>query len=668
MKIENENLAGFLLLSIPIWIFDIDRSRIVWGNDAAMRTWHAHSLDELCSRDLSIEMSVTIKKRLKQFQTDFISSGTEFHEQWSIYPQNRPVSFKMRLTGYILPDGRMGALFEAKELVKDAPESLRSVEALMHTGVMISLYKNDGTVLYRNPAARESVTFYDMPLGERIIDDGELNELIKHISRKGEAKQVLEVLTSTGVRWHEISARRCKDVVTGNDAILLSEVDVSQIKYAQAHSIHIANHDSLTGLPNRSYIFQSFIDYANAREDKSQSAAVIFIDLDNFKDINDTLGHLAGDSLLVEVAHRLTGIVRSTDIVARLGGDEFLILMSGNSIVDEVESLKARLGKTIECPIRIEDKEVRVTASAGVAIFPRHGKDINSLMRNADLAMYSSKAKGRNTFSFYEESMSEAVQRRLDLERDLRRAIELNEFVVYFQPRVCVFSNKIMGAEALVRWKHPSLGILGPDVFIDVCEKLDLIHKLGEFVLIAAAEQQRIWASQGYNLVVSINLSPKQVFGIDFLDVVKNIVERIHCRPEYLEFEITESILLGKSQVNKEIISGLRKMGFTIAIDDFGTGYSNLAYLSQFEVNALKIDKSFIQGIDINKPVAELIVSLCKLMKLTIVAEGVEDCAQLEWAKQHHIDQYQGYLFSKAIDISAFSNLLVLHNGLENIN
>ncbi len=641
-------------ISLPIWIFDIDASAVYWANDAALTMWRSPGLQELCNRDMGSDMSNSVAKRLRQYQSDFVQHGATFSEQWTIYPAGVPVSMNMQLSGFRLTDGRMAMLCESRVIEPERPEALRSVEALLHTGVMITLYDMQGTVLYRNPAARESVPNLNMRMAERFEDVEATERMLALLALNDEATLTLPAYTTRDLRWHEVSVRRCRDAVTGRDAVLMSEVDVTAIKHAQDHSQYLARHDSLTGLPNRSHVMQRFADTLRDLGEGTTEAALVYIDLDHFKDINDTLGHAAGDALLVQVAERLRSITRSSDMVARLGGDEFLILMVSPNIRDEVDRVRQRLSNIVAQPIHIDGTEVVVTPSVGVSFYPEHGHELDALLRNADLAMYSAKESGRNALNVFELSMAQRVQQRLELETELRHALARQEFELHYQPRIDVVSGRVTGAEALIRWNHPQRGLVGPDAFIPTCESTGMINALGDWVFEQAARQQVQWAREGLDLKISINLSPRQFRDPGLLNRFARIVTATAGQPSRLELELTESMLLGVAPHTHETLENLRRMGFSISVDDFGTGYSNLAYLNRFPIQVLKIDKTFVQGLDANRAVAELIVSMCRLMRLHIVAEGVETPAQLAWVQAQGIEQYQGDLFAKPLPANAF--------------
>jgi EAL domain-containing protein (putative c-di-GMP-specific phosphodiesterase class I) len=294
----------------------------------------------------------------------------------------------------------------------------------------------------------------------------------------------------------------------------------------------------------------------------------------------------------------------------------------------------------------------------GVSLYPQDGDDIDTLLRNADLAMYTAKDRGRNGLAFYDAGMSEAVRSRTALEAELRDALELDEIEVYYQPIVDVASGRIVGAEALARWPHPELGMVPPDVFIPICESTGLIRQLGAMVFSAAAQQQADWHRAGYSLRVSVNLSARQLYQAELLPDLTRALAEAGSDASRMQVEITESMLLGNDETLLELLRAIEALGVSIALDDFGTGYSNLGYLQRFPIKTLKIDKSFIQSIDANRPLAEMIVSMCKLMRLSVVAEGVETAEQLAWVKAHEIELCQGFLFSRALPVAQFADLL----------
>ncbi len=654
-----DSLSALARLRQAVWVFDIDQSRVHWANAAALELWSAESLEALIDREMGTEMSPAVAHRLKQYQFDFSrDSTTAFTEVWTLYPAGQPLTLHVVFSGFRLPDGRMGMFCEAlQQHVMDA-ESLRSAEALLHTSVMITLYDTHGCALYRNPAARTVALTAAECLSERFCDRDAEAQLTAMLADKGTASLVARVHTNAGIRWHDVTARRCVDAVSASEAWLISEVDVTSLKKTEEHAQFLAEHDTLTNLPNRNYVVSDFRRRLRAIRDAGQQGAMIFIDLDHFKHVNDSLGHAAGDELLVATANRLRNIVQSSDVVARLGGDEFLVLVMAPDVSPRVRELSKQIKHALARPVSVCGREVRVTPSLGVSLFPDDGDDVETLMRHADLAMYEAKANGRNTFAFFTPKLTNHVRSRLALESELRRAMEEQQFAVHFQPRVCVRTDVIVGAEALVRWNHPKHGTVSPSVFIPVCEDCGLIGHLGEFVFEQAALQQAEWCSRGYDLRISVNLSPRQFADPNLLATFVDIVSRTGARAQRIEVEITESVLLGHDKRTIDVLEKLRAAGFRIAIDDFGTGYSNLAYLHRYPLTCLKIDRSFITALDNAPPIAELIVSMSKLLKLEMVAEGVETITQLHWLRDHGCQEYQGYLFAKPMPADAFTDML----------
>ena len=647
----------------PIWIFDIDASRVHWANGAALQIWQADSINELLHRDMSGDMSDVVARRLRQYQADFERQEVRFNEQWTLYPHGMPTTLHVVFSGHRLPDGRMAMICQGRTQPDVAPESLRSVQALLHTSVMITLYDGNGHPLYRNPAARESVNQLSETHADRFVNQQDYRHFMSALRRRGSVTHTVLVQTRQGVSWHEVSARSCLDAVTGGQACVVSEVDVSDLKRTEARANHLALHDALTGLPNRSFVTRNFVHTLQDALQRGMEAALIFMDLDHFKDINDTLGHAAGDELLVQMAKRLRRVVREGDLIARLGGDEFLILVTSTNIERDADAVAHRVLRTVDRPETIAGAEVRVTATLGISRFPADGSDVETLLRNADLAMYSAKDRGRNCIAYYAADMGTAARTRMMLEAELRGALERGELEVFYQPRLSVATCRIVGAEALLRWRHPQLGLVPPAQFIPLCERSELINQVGRFVIDRVAEQQVAWDALGFPLRLSLNLSPRQFSDPSLIDTIQAALTRSGCRADQLELEITESLLIGNADRAVAILRSLEQFGLRIALDDFGTGYSNLSYLQRYPIRTLKIDRSFIHGLGSDRPLTELIVAMGKLMKLSVVAEGVETAAQFDWIASQCIDECQGYLFSPPLTASDFLALLQRNAG-----
>ncbi|MBI1964716.1 MAG: EAL domain-containing protein [Betaproteobacteria bacterium] len=426
---------------------------------------------------------------------------------------------------------------------------------------------------------------------------------------------------------------------------------------------HQANYDALTGLPNRNLLLDRLKQAVFAQR-QVRSIALVFIDLDHFKFINDSLGHNAGDKLLQHMAERLSSVVREGDTVSRLGGDEFILILNDQHNEDVIFRAMQRIINKLSEPVSIDGHELYVTCSAGISLHPQDGPDIETLLKNADAAMYRAKERGRNNFQFYTSEMNRLVNERLALESSLRRALERREFLLHYQPKINLKTGAIVGVEALVRWQHPEWGLMYPDRFIPLAEETGLIVPIGEWVLRTACEQNRAWQDAGLRPVtVSVNLSARQFRQEALFKSVARILSETGLRPRHLEMELTESMVMHNAEAAIAILQGLKELGVQLSVDDFGTGYSSLSYLKSLPIGILKIDRSFVRDISARGGrdggvLAQAIISLGHSLKLKIVAEGVEDDAQLKFLKAYRCDEAQGYYFSKPVPPEECARLL----------
>ncbi|MBL4832707.1 MAG: EAL domain-containing protein [Pseudomonas sp.] len=416
---------------------------------------------------------------------------------------------------------------------------------------------------------------------------------------------------------------------------------------------HHAYFDTLTQLPNRFLALDRLSQLLNEAERNHEKTAVLFLDLDDFKKINDTLGHQVGDKLLIESAKKLNQVVRKEDTVGRLGGDEFIILLRGLSDDHNALSIAENLLKIFREPFKIDGRELLVTLSIGIAMYPNNGDCASDLLRNADTAMYQAKALGRNTYSFFTKEMNTSMLRRLEVEEQMNGALVRNEFEVYYQPQFDVKNNDIVGAEALLRWHNPKLGNITPDEFIPIAEHTGLIVPIGQFVVQQSLKFLKTWQNvhhKNYNMAV--NLSPRQFRGSELISFIKSSLDEAKISAQNFELEITEGVLMvGQSYVD-DALAALKELGIKLSMDDFGTGYSSLSYLRRYDFNVLKIDRSFIQGIPKNKADCELvnaIIAMAQSLGLKTVAEGVETKEQVALLSTLGCDYLQGYFFSKAV-------------------
>ncbi len=439
-------------------------------------------------------------------------------------------------------------------------------------------------------------------------------------------------------------------------------VDITERREHEAALEYQAHHDSLTGLPNRA-LLPDRIEQAIAQAGRSgKQVAVVFVDLDHFKLINDSLGHHVGDRLLLEVASRLKTCVRGNDTVVRQGGDEFVLVLAEQQGEDDILAVVSRLLDAVSQPWTDNGQEYGLSCSIGVSCFPQDGDESGALLRSADAAMYQAKASGRSTYHFYTPELNQAVSERLELENSLRHALEREEFRVYYQPRIDVASSRIVGAEALIRWDCPGKGIVPPDSFISIAEETGLIIPIGQWILREACRQNSAWRRAGLPpIAVSVNLSPIQFRHTGLVDSVAAALTEAGLDPKSLELEVTESFVMHDAERINVAMQSLKALGVDIAVDDFGTGYSSLSYLKRFPVDRLKVDKSFVRDIDSDPDDAAIvraIITLGHALNLRVVAEGVETAAHLDYLKLHGCDEVQGYYFSRPVPASQLESLL----------
>jgi diguanylate cyclase (GGDEF)-like protein/PAS domain S-box-containing protein len=438
--------------------------------------------------------------------------------------------------------------------------------------------------------------------------------------------------------------------------------DITDAKTHQDELARQANHDSLTGLPNRNLLWDR-IDRACVRAQRyGDFAAVAFLDLDNFKVVNDSLGHSLGDHLLRAVAARLESSLRAMDTVARLGGDEFVLVLSDQKSAQSVAGELQRIVESFSQPFAVDGRDVFITASVGVALYPQDAKDPESLMKSAELAMYRAKESGRDAYQLYTAEMQTSVTERLALESKLRRALERGEFSLHYQPQVDLRSNRIFGSEALLRWNQADLGMVDPAKFIPIAEETGLIVPIGEWVVRTACLQNKAWQNAGLpTITMAVNISARQFREKNLLQAVAKILAETGLDPTQLELEVTESVIMHDAQHVIAALQAFRDMGVRLSVDDFGTGYSSLSYLKRFPVDRLKIDQSFVRDITTDADdaaIAQAVITLGHTMNLRVIAEGVETPEQLAFLRRNQCDEMQGYLFGKPMPADEFGKLL----------
>jgi diguanylate cyclase (GGDEF)-like protein/PAS domain S-box-containing protein len=501
-----------------------------------------------------------------------------------------------------------------------------------------------GPILYANPRRRQELT--------QLLDD------------KGSYRnEEVEYQRKDGTRFFAVnSAATVKDeqgVPIYFDGVIS---DITERKRAEAQVYQLAHYDSLTGLPNRALLRDRLGQAMHDARRRNAKLAVMYLDLDRFKNVNDSLGHETGDKLLKAVSMRLRECMRDSDTISRQGGDEFLLILRDVSDAPSVARVAEKLQEAVAKPVRIGEYELHVTPSIGISIFPDDASDIDDLIRNADAAMYHAKENGRFNFQFFTPEMNTRAYERLSLEGSLRLALERGEFKLHYQPQVDLRTGTVVGVEALLRWNRGGQEQVPPSVFVPVLEASGMIGAVGEWVIREACRQNKLWQSQGLKpLPVAVNLSPIQFNRRNMADSISAILNETGLEPRWLELEFTESAVMHDSREVGSIINRLDDLGVQLALDDFGTGYSSLSYLRRFHLDKLKIDQSFVRDIDLDvddAAIVSAIISMARNLKVNVVAEGVETRAQWEFLRSHGCDGLQGYIFSKPLPADEFAELL----------
>jgi diguanylate cyclase (GGDEF)-like protein/PAS domain S-box-containing protein len=449
--------------------------------------------------------------------------------------------------------------------------------------------------------------------------------------------------------WVALTAIRDGVDQVSNYMAILS--DITDRKRVEEHTRHLAEHDFLTDLPNRVLFLDRLHQALASARRKQTRVAIMFVDLDRFKGINDSFGHHVGDAVLREVAARLTGCVRGVDTVSRQGGDEFVVILADIGGVDQAAHVANSVMAAVAQPVQFDGSVVNLSVSIGISIYPTDGEDLDTLLKHADVAMYHAKQNGRNAFSFFDAAMNAHVIERVQMENKLREALANNEFELAYQPEVNIATGLTIGVEALIRWRHPQRGLLMPDQFIGVAEECGLMVPIGDWVLRQACIQARSWRDQGFPVVVAVNLSTDQFMHNNLVHSVDAALRESGLAPEYLDLEITEGVIMNGDARIIDTVNALRERGVQLTIDDFGTGYSSLSHLRRFPLSKLKIDRSFVDDIT-SKPadaaIIPAIIAVARSLKLRVIAEGVETAEQLRFLQQHGCDEYQGYYASMA--------------------
>ncbi|CAM2140821.1 diguanylate cyclase [Pararobbsia alpina] len=554
----------------------------------------------------------------------------------------------------------------------------RAVDASVNAILITSHVDGQNLIEYVNPAFRR-ITGYETHevIGKdcRFLqrDDNNQEGLVALRSSMRANREVSAVLRNYrkdgALFWNQLYIAPVPDA----DGTITHHVgvinDVTELIRYQEQLEYQANYDALTHLPNRNLLRDRLSQALNRAQRGSGRVAVVFLDLDGFKNVNDSLGHSVGDKLLTVIAGRLAGCVRASDTVARHGGDEFVVVLTDPEDERALNTWAERVRHAINEAVWVDGHEFYVGCSLGASMFPQDGDDAETLLKKADLAMYRAKDLGRNRFQFYQPEMNESVGTRLNLERRLRRALRDQEFVLHYQPQIDIATSRIVGLEALVRWQDPDAGLIMPSEFIPVAEESGLIEAIGEWVLREACRQNKAWQDEGLPPArVSVNLSARQFHRTDIRQVVMSVLEETGLAPEYLEIELTESVIMTNAEEAAAMLNSLHDLGINLAIDDFGTGYSSLSYLKRFPVDRLKIDRSFVSDIGVSnddETIITAIITLAHSLNLQVIAEGVETASQLRFLLARGCNEIQGYLFSEPVENTSIPELLEADGEVE---
>ncbi|WP_072767377.1 bifunctional diguanylate cyclase/phosphodiesterase [Nitrosospira sp. Nsp11] len=493
----------------------------------------------------------------------------------------------------------------------------------------------------------------------------QIREVEAH-AREGEATLREGVIRAADVVQAKRSEDRLRMMQDANAQLVISGIEAhkmtQQVETAKAQLDHLAHHDVLTGLPNRMLLQDRLSHAIELARRQGRQFAMLFMDLDRFKHINDSLGHAVGDQLLQSVARRLVRCMRHSDTVSRQGGDEFVVLLSSIKHPDDVAISAQKILTALAVPHHIGELELHVSVSIGISIYPDDGRDAEALTKSADTAMYHAKENGRDNYKFFEQAMNIRAVQRQSIEVGLRRALERREFVLHYQPKINLHSNLIVGVEALIRWQHPERGLMPPLQFLPIAEDCGLILPIGRWVLREACLQAQAWIRIGLRpITIAVNTSALEFNATDFLENIRATLDDTGLEPRYLELELTESVLMRDAEFTDSILHGLADLGVKLAIDDFGTGYSSLSYLRQFPIDTLKIDQSFVSRITSSPDDATIVsavINMGKSLKLRVIAEGVETPEQRTFLLAKHCDEGQGYYFSHPITAEALATLL----------
>ncbi len=606
-------------------------------------------------------------------KSDLARSGKVPVFEWEIYNRSRLIPCEIRLVRFPSKEKILirGSISDISARKNSEAHTLKLSSALEQTADAIAITNKHGIIEYINPAF-EDITGYTK---NNLI--GQNMSILKPTTQNDTFYQELWASLSAGKIFNDVIVNLRKDGSTYYEQKSITPLknargqithfistgkDITETMKTQERLSYLAHHDMLTELPNRTYFVDRLTQALLRAKRCATKVAVLFIDLDRFKYVNDSLGHDIGDEALQLVAKKLSQCLRGSDTIARLGGDEFAVILEDVGTSNDAAFISKKIVATLTLPFFVQEHEIFLTASIGISLFPDNGVNSSTLIKHADVAMYKSKELGRNQYEFYTDDLTSRAYERLKLETDLRHALARKEFELYYQPQVNLLSGELYGLECLLRWNHAEWGLILPGEFIPVLEETGLIIQVGEWVLRQACSQLSEWQTQGIPPKrLSINISSRQFDLIGFEQSIKNILSETRAEPSRLEFELTESLLVKNQRITFDLLQRFNKMGVRLSIDDFGTGYSSLSYLKRFPIHTLKIDRSFIRDISIDPEdasIVDAIITMANKLGIEVIAEGVETRDQLQFLVSHKCDISQGLLFSPPLPVNDVAPLL----------
>jgi diguanylate cyclase (GGDEF)-like protein/PAS domain S-box-containing protein len=604
--------------------------------------------------DCPIDLALGKMQSVKDHETHYIRKTGQF---FPVAASSNPIINDGRVIGMVLEVRDLSLQKNSEAMLKRNDERFRAL--IEKSSDVVALIDMNADILYVSPSVKRVLGYSTDEFSQRngfdYVHTADLNytmdEFAKVMQSPGESISIETRVRHVDGSWRWVEAV-CTNLIHDPNigAVVLNFRDTTERKAAEDKAKYQYYHDSLTGLPNRNYFIEQLNDLVVP--DRQKLFGVMIIDLDRFKMINESLGHAVGDMLIQDVSLRLNDCLEDTDVLARLGGDEYGIVLKNIIREEEIGQVCSKILDCLKPAFRYENQELYITPSIGITVFPYDGTDVSSLLKNADSALYRAKEIGRNNFQYYNPSMNATTFQQLAMENTLRRALENEEFLVYYQPQIDVATGRIVQVEALIRWMHPELGLTFPDEFIPIAETTGLIQPIGEWVLKTACKEVKRWEEFGHKVGLAVNLSVRQLRQKHLIRNVRKILSETGFDPKRLELEITENVLVDNSSAVYNTLVQLKKDGITFAIDDFNTGYSSLNYLKRFPIDILKLDKTFVKGIpmkDKDSAIANAIINLTRSLGMTVVAEGVERLDQLKFLKERNCDKAQGYLFSPPI-------------------